>query len=201
MKCYKCKKEWHRRKGSILESRHVTFSTYIGLLKLFSYGFSVNKISLELDLDYKSVVELTDTLKSKLISYYFEPELTKETQFLLFERTNDEIIQVKRWSEENGRELASLDLSFGLSKMKRTKSYDETLAFTFEFRWVTKSNRRKIYNIDRILSYFRERVAAYRGVSYEKFSEYFLESLIRYNATEDDYLELIFLTTNYSKIA
>jgi len=36
VKCYKCKKEWHKRKASFLEGKQISFSKFIAFLKLYS---------------------------------------------------------------------------------------------------------------------------------------------------------------------
>ncbi len=54
-KCYKCKKEWSVRRGSVLEKTKVSFSKFLMALKLFELEISVLKASRELGLSYNTV--------------------------------------------------------------------------------------------------------------------------------------------------
>ena len=76
MRCYKCKKEWHRRKGSFLESRHISYSKFIGLLKLYSSRISILiRLADELSLDRKTVAELFEIFSKKSFLIMHEVEL------------------------------------------------------------------------------------------------------------------------------
>ncbi len=55
-KCYRCKREWSIRKGSILEKTKVSFSKLLMVLKLFELEVPVLRASKELGLAYKQFI-------------------------------------------------------------------------------------------------------------------------------------------------
>jgi transposase len=76
-RCYKCKKEWHQRKGSFLESRHISYSKFIGFLKLYADDYSLFIISKELIIEYKSLKILFRDI-STLLSPHFSFKKTED---------------------------------------------------------------------------------------------------------------------------
>ena len=75
-KCYKCKKEWSVRKGSILEDLKVSFSKFIQTVKLFVLEAAVNKAYKELDL----ACNTTHKIYTRLRQCIYKTKLTKVHQ-------------------------------------------------------------------------------------------------------------------------
>ena len=57
-KCYKCKREWNIRKGSILEKARISLSKFPIALKLFELEVPVLRAVKELKLAYNTVHRL-----------------------------------------------------------------------------------------------------------------------------------------------
>jgi len=65
-KCYRCKREWSPRKGSILENSKVIFSKFLLVLKLFELEVSVLKASKESKLAYRTTYRLYELIREKI---------------------------------------------------------------------------------------------------------------------------------------
>lgn len=64
-KCYSCKYEWNRRKGSILEGINLNFNKILLFMKLVDYNFSNYKIGKELGINGRTVKKLRKQLKNE----------------------------------------------------------------------------------------------------------------------------------------
>ena len=65
-KCYRCKREWSVRKGSILEKTKVSFSKFLIALKLFELEVPVLRASKELGLSYNTVHRLFTLIRKHI---------------------------------------------------------------------------------------------------------------------------------------
>ena len=65
-KCYKCKREWSVRRGSVLEKTKISFSKFLMALKLFELEISVLKASRELGLSYNTVHKLFTLIRGSI---------------------------------------------------------------------------------------------------------------------------------------
>jgi transposase-like protein len=195
IKCYKCKKEWHKRKDSFLEGRHISSSKFIAFLKLFSMGYSMNHIHFELDIEFKTANDLCEKARYFIIEENGFRKFVSKKEFILIEV--DQRISIMECTN-NSKSLENA--SYGTIKITRTKNNDNQLTFNYEFVWTKKQHRRRITKIDRFLSFFNEKIFHYRGVSYEKFSHYFLESFIRFNNKDLDFYSSVCQSIHTDKI-
>jgi transposase-like protein len=143
-RCYKCKKEWHQRKGSFLESRHISYSKFIGFLKLYGENSGLYKISNELILDYKTVKTIFRDI-SRLLhpEYIYFQSKTPPTKLFIYS-VNGKI--------ELG--LATPDkkvFSYLMLDLRRYKEVGGIYSFTVNSRWIQKSSR-AFDSLDRFLS-------------------------------------------------
>ena len=127
MKCYKCKKEWHRRKGSFLESRHISYTKFIGLLKLYSAEYGVMGTSKELDLDIKSVIEIFESLRYQLFSKYLSSCCSFSENIFLLSSRNSGIIVCNTLADINSN-------SYGQLSTKRKKCEDKSYSFEIKYQ-------------------------------------------------------------------
>ncbi|HEX2866716.1 MAG TPA: hypothetical protein VHO03_06725 [Ignavibacteriales bacterium] len=65
-RCYSCKKEWSRRKDSILSLTRFSYSEFLICLKYFSLEFSAEATSDEFELNYKTVKMLFNLFRMKI---------------------------------------------------------------------------------------------------------------------------------------
>ena len=66
IKCYSCKKEWNRRKGSIIERSRLDYSIIIMIIKLYSMGLSIFMISNETSKSKLSISPIIYEIRSKI---------------------------------------------------------------------------------------------------------------------------------------
>ena len=83
-KCYRCKREWSIRKGSVLERTKISFLKFLLALKLFELEIPVLKASKELGLSYNTVHRLFTLIRECIF------RKTSEDDFLRGEIEADE---------------------------------------------------------------------------------------------------------------
>ena len=76
-KCYRCKREWSVRKGSILERMKIPFNKFVLALKLFELEIPVLKACKELELSYNTVHKLFMVIRVKIYKKSSEDNLLK----------------------------------------------------------------------------------------------------------------------------
>ena len=76
-KCYRCKREWGIRKGSILEGFRVKLSKVILAIKLFELEVPVLRASKELKLSYNTVHRLFTVIRERLYKFSSKDDLLK----------------------------------------------------------------------------------------------------------------------------
>ncbi|MBX3006937.1 MAG: transposase [Melioribacteraceae bacterium] len=192
IKCYKCKKEWHKRKGSFLEGKKISAGILISILKMFSSGYSANHISKELSLDYKTANEICEKIRQIILKNHFVNINFLKEEYFLFQVNNSDDTDVLICETIPIQDKKFLSYAYGKLILKRTKTYDDLLTFSFNFTWISKPSKRKIYQVDRFLSYLSQRLHTYRGVNYDKFISYLCENLIRFNIGEEAFFLKIF---------
>lgn len=73
-RCYKCKKEWSSRKGSILEKSKLSYIEFLLLLKLFILEVSANQASKELGISYRTVYKMYQMIRKQIYKYVTQEE-------------------------------------------------------------------------------------------------------------------------------
>ena len=76
-KCYRCKREWSVRKGSVLERMKIPFNKFVLALKLFELEVPVLKACKELELSYNTVHRLFMLFREKIYKKTGEDDLLK----------------------------------------------------------------------------------------------------------------------------
>jgi len=66
LKCFRCKREWSVRKGSILENLKIPFSKFILALKLFELEVPVLRAGKELNLAYNTTHKLFMLIRERI---------------------------------------------------------------------------------------------------------------------------------------
>jgi len=65
-KCYRCKREWSPRKGSVLERSKISFTKFLIVLKLFELEVSVLRASKEAGLAYRTTYRLYELIREDI---------------------------------------------------------------------------------------------------------------------------------------
>lgn len=186
IKCYKCKKEWHKRKGSFLEGKQISSSKFVAFLKLYADEYGVNHIAEELQLDIKSVIELNNQTRKIVIDSFFKKKPLINSNYVLH-IVNDKITLSSLKANMNNCEYNS---GYMIISFTRTKEYGNLYSFLISAKWVgTKIKYKSMLNT--FISYIKMKLISYRGVKTEYFFEYFLESIIKYNNRKLDFFNCL----------
>ena len=76
-KCYKCKREWSIRKGSILERTRISLSKFLIALKLFELEVPVLRAAKELKLAYNTVHRLFTLIRERIYERTIKDDILK----------------------------------------------------------------------------------------------------------------------------
>jgi transposase len=80
-KCYKCKTEWTRRKGSILSLIRIKYSEFLLSLKCFELELTAEETAVQLKINYRSIRTLFLEIRKFLINTLINQNLYKEIRF------------------------------------------------------------------------------------------------------------------------
>jgi transposase len=186
IKCYKCKKEWHKRKGSFLEGKQISCSKFIAFLKLYSDEIGVNKISSELNLDIKSIIELHTLLRTKIIHSYYSLKPDISSKYILY--IIDHKIMLQTQKKFSGDEHPQSE--YMLVNFDRTKEYGNLYSFLIRAEWVgTRIKYKSMLNT--FISYVKMKLISYRGIKVEYFFDFFLELIIKFNSRDKIFYEKV----------
>lgn len=194
MKCYKCKKEWHRRKDSFLESRHITYSKFIGLLKLYSDEQGVMSICNELEIERKHGLEIYSAIRSLL----FRDKLhNRNSEKAILWGKDEKHIQIDfvsfSFDETNKKSYLELLIT-------GYKEYGGLYSFLINSQWREKKIRYKNL-VNSFISYIKMKSISYRGISKKNYFEYLFEQVIRFNFRDRDFYEVLLENLQISKVA
>jgi transposase-like protein len=186
IKCYKCKKEWHKRKGSFLEGKQISASKFIAFLKLYADEYGVNRISEELGIDIKSVIELHSKIRCEVINAYYKTKPSINSKYWLYIVNNE--IEISSRNIDNNADPITSD--YMIINFERTKEFGNLYSFLIDAQWVgTKIKYKSMLNT--FISYIKMKLISYRGVKVEYFFEYFLETIIKYNNRGSSFLNIV----------
>lgn len=194
MKCYKCKKEWHKRKGSFLEGRQISFSKFIAFIKLYDDEIGVNQIAHELELDIKSGLTLHSELRKILIQNFEHSSFIKSTRAILFDHRGE--LKLQFISE---KEFPQADKYYVL-EFKRYKEFGSLYSFLVQAKWIGKNKSQQAF-FNSFLSYAKMKLISYRGIKIEFVADYLVELVKRYNNRHNNFYEIILNTLKVSRVA
>ena len=107
-KCYHCRKEWSRRRGSRLERSRVPLQKVLLAVKLFELETSIRKASQQLELAYNTTYSLYDLIRQIILT------LTSEKKRFKGEIEVDESYFGGRRKGKRGRGAANKIPVFGI---------------------------------------------------------------------------------------
>jgi transposase-like protein len=187
IKCYKCKKEWHKRKNSILEGRHISSSVFIGIIKLYSDGIGVTKIGTELKLDKKTILEIVPLLRTYIIDQVVLDQLKEVSEFnIILDSSNKINVQFPTINERTEEDKIA-----AVVKIKKIRLPDKSFSFEINLVWNDIGMAVEWNTIHRFASYVNSRLINYRGLSARSSSEYLLELIKRFNIGEKVFFDFL----------
>ncbi len=186
IKCYKCKKEWHKRKDSILNSIRVEASKIIAILKLYCDGSSISQISNEVEVDRKTIHHLFSILNRKLSNDF--SEIANISQLLMLDVNSSGLIEIK----PNSKEEKSDDLygkSFIIRIVRRRESDGE---YNFRLEVVNSKRSEKEFNrINTFMNFANHYIQFYRVFKEAEFLSFLYFLVVRFNNLKNDFYEVV----------
>lgn len=216
-KCYKCKREWSPKKGSILERSRISYGKFLLLLKLFELEIPALKASKELKLSYTTVHKFYKILRERIYKETTKDDMldgelemdesyfggkrgrgaaNKIPVFGILERGGKVKVEVVKdvKAETLLKETIKKVKRGSLIYTDRYRSYDGLVMYGFKHKRIDHGKRfanGKVYinGIEGFWSYAKERLMKYHGVSVRTFPLYLKELEFRYNNRCKDLFE------------
>jgi len=195
VKCYKCKREWNVKLGSVIESSKIELKKFLLLVKLFQLGITSEDTAKELIIDIKVVYQMFALIRMR-ITELTEDELSEMNYLLKGEDTAFGIKYVKGQIKIDLAEDNKDDFD-ALFRIKRTRipnsyaSYDLTYNRVIN---VIKVGKGIGYfgEMDRFWRFAKEFLIQFRGTTYKGLYALLKEIEFRYNQKDGDiFLEIL----------
>ncbi len=181
MRCYKCKKEWHRRKDSFLETRHISYSKFMGLLKLYSSEYNIDQISYELCLDRKTVSGIIRDIQQKIFP---NQRVSFEDKLIVY--SNKQIIVCEFWNDDL---IQRID-NYMVIELNRYKESGSIYSFLLDSTRV-QTGGSKFTIIDSFIGFAKMRLISYRGIGIKNVLLFLSELIIKFNLEDSDYFQFV----------
>ena len=182
-RCNSCLSEWSNKKGSVLYNNNLSYSKFIGIVKLFTLELTAEDASVNMDANLKTTKGIFHKLRLA-VTEISETELDlidgtlkgESPEFLI---TSDEDYVNVRFTKVGER-------SPNLFRLIRTRTPSKETSYSFKFSQITSRNiKEKIEQFPKSLNYFwryaRERLLSYRGTKLKYLYLYLKEIEFRYN--------------------
>ena len=192
IKCYSCKKEWNRRKGSIIESSKISLIQFILFLKLYSYDFVTRIISKEISFSKDKIIELQKIIREEMFnSISVKNDIDKSIavgQGIKLFLDNNHNIRIVSSEFLLNKSLKYYEISFCRKRDNysnyyykfQLKIFREGINKTDELHWFWSQNKNRFSN--------------YKGRNVETMYLFLIEKIYRFNCRETNiYQEIISL--------
>ncbi|MBX2977631.1 MAG: hypothetical protein KF721_16010 [Ignavibacteriaceae bacterium] len=194
IKCYKCKKEWHKRKGSFLEGKQISCSKFIAFLKLYAEEIGVNRITDELELDKKTVIFIHSSIRQLIVKELHHSNNPKKLKAFIWMNKDKIEIDFDRPPSAGMHESANyFELDFS-----RYKEYGNLYSFLVNSKWIGKKQHH-YKMLDRFLGFLKMKLISYRGLKVEYFIDFLLELIIKFNNRDKIFYEEVLEILQNSK--
>lgn len=181
IKCYKCKKEWHKRKDSILEPFKLDCGIFIATVKLFGNGFSIYDTVKEINIDKRTISRLFKAIGERLLPQsLFRKHLPQE--YILYISSSNQI-ECKPLFDNDSQ--TDFPFEHCVITVTRKREIDNNYNFSLSVKGSKKIIKR-FNQIDRFLSYSNYNIQFFRGYSESDFIIYLYELVMRFNHLESD---------------
>ena len=191
VKCYKCKKEWHKRKGSFLEGKQISCSKFIAFLKLYADEIGINQITSELVLNKKTAIYLVKEIRNNVIPDSITNDTHESNCAIIFEKNDS--VHLAFNSQTNQKNVCIINF-------ERYKEQGNLYSFMIKST-SSKKGRHKMNSVDRFLSFAKMKLITYRGIKLDYLKEYLTELVVKYNLKDQDFFEYLVKSLHFLKVA
>jgi transposase-like protein len=189
IKCYKCKKEWHKRKRSFLEGRHISAAKFVALLKLYSEELNPVTISKEISIERKAVLDIIHSIKLIILKDFSEMKISQK-ELILF--VKDGVISIQEEKLVKG-------ISYMLIEPVRYKEFGNIYSFLLKSKWIGKKTN-DLNTINNFLSFVKMKSINYAGISEKYFLEYLFELIIKFNSISQSFYEMLLNMLSFQRV-
>ncbi|MCX6174150.1 MAG: hypothetical protein NTZ27_05290 [Ignavibacteriales bacterium] len=192
IKCYKCKKEWHKRKDSILEGRHISAAKFIALLKLFLEDNNPVMISKEIEVERRAVLYIINSINNLILKDYS----------ILGENNNRYVLYVL--DEKiiiNKEEVNSCFKNKSYMRIEpiRYRKFGNIYSFLLNSKWIGKKTN-DFNTVNNFLSFLKVRSLNYAGISEKYFMEYLFIVIFKFNNRSRNFFETVLEMINFNRV-
>jgi len=192
-RCSNCESEWSMKKGSVLYNNNLSYSKFIGIVKLFELGITAELASIELNTNHITVKNNYNTIRF-VISGVKEAEFNDLDQIL-----RDELAKFSISITDKGVEISLLNkeiVAQDLFKLKRTRNPSKEAAYSFHYsRLKPKEIEKRLHNFpieqNHFWRYAKKWLMYYRGTKLNYLYLYLKEIEFRYNSRNENLFEII----------
>jgi len=192
-RCNSCLSEWSNKKGSILYNNNLSYSKFIGIVKLFEMGITADLASLEIGVNHITVKNNYNTIRFAISSI-------KELEFNNLNKIiKDELTRFSISITDEGVNISLANSNSALQdlfKLKRTRNPSKEAAYSFHYsRLKPKNIEQKLYDFpieqNHFWRYAKKRLMYYRGTKLNYLYLYLKEIEFRYNNKDENLFEEI----------
>ncbi len=195
IKCYSCKKEWNKRKGSFLEFRRIKYSKFIAFIKLYSEDYNFNQIASELNIDIKSTTLLHLDLRRSIVNDFINTLNLSASKIILFQESNHIVLKYLRKEETINQAIEHYQLCI-------KRSYGIGKTYSFKLKTIKSKNIDSENNdLDRFINYAIQKLRDFNSSRIENALLYLAELCIKYNRQEEEFYEIIIQNINFNRVA
>lgn len=183
IKCYNCKREWNRRKGSIIENNKISYTKYLLYLKLFSLNYLQIELASELNISRIKIRKMSNEIRILILHSYLKSFRTfkqKENAdfnsniFLKFSESNIH-------AEFFDKPLEKIGLTNGLLvTLKRNKNLSGEYFYSFQTNYIGNPTTTK-FNLLRNWGTLKNYLIKFTGRSKTEMYLYLFECVFRIN--------------------
>lgn len=189
IKCYKCKKEWHKRKGSFLEGKQISSSKFVAFLKLYADDCGVNTIYNELEIDKKTVIDLIKNTRQHLLQNK-KVKIKNHDLIYLYDYNGELQLSI------NTRPNSNIYYTLNFICYKEQGSLYSFIINSFS----NATGKHQMNSVDRFLSFAKMKLISYRGIKLEYLLEYLMELMIKFKNKEESYFEYLLKTLHFQRV-
>ncbi|MGE5679883.1 MAG: hypothetical protein ACM34K_03285 [Bacillota bacterium] len=191
-RCYSCKKEWSRRKGSILTVTRFNYSEFLICLKYFEVEFTAEMTSSEFGLNYKTVRMLYNLFRMKMGSIdegtleKFSKSVKGDTKTIGLNYKNGQVsfeLEPKPTDDATVKSVRH--------RVQNSAAYYEVTLEKLKTDIMEGKGANYISPIERFWRFAAEKLFKYRGTEQAYFILYLKELEFRFNHRGEDLLDAI----------
>ncbi len=192
-RCNSCLSEWSNKKGSVLYNNNLSYSKFIGIVKLFEMGVTANQASIELSINHITVKNNFNTIRFAISN------VTQADFQTLDKILKDELAKFSISITDKGIDVGIVNNGKALQdlfKLKRTRNPSKEVSYSFHYsRLKPEEIEKRLHNFpveqNHFWRYAKKRLMYYRGTKLNYLYLYLKEIVFRYNNKDENIFDVI----------